>query len=225
MRNQLALSRENEISYFYKFHAPSHLNAGNYIAGLMFGFVYLESKEKLMKINRTWKLEVAWHFCWITGYVVSMLGFPFIETDIAPTIWTALFGGFMKHYHGFLMGFLILGLVMRLGWIVPKIFNLPIFRILARIMYSYYLSHIFVLRLFLSGSNQPFEINGANMWAFTAAVYLFGNLLSVPLALTVEFPINSIAKETLDMIRKAEKHGKRKTANHLNLTQCGAQKI
>jgi peptidoglycan/LPS O-acetylase OafA/YrhL len=159
LRNQLALSRENEVSYFYKFHAPSHLNAGNYIAGLIFGFVYLESKDKLLKMKKSWPLEVFWHCCWISTYIVSMLGFPFIESDVTPSIWTALFGGFMKHYHGFLMGFLLLGLVMRLGWIVPKVFNLPVFRVLGRIMYSYYLSHIFVLRLFVGGATQPFEVN------------------------------------------------------------------
>ena len=192
----------------------------------MFGFVYLESKEKLMKVKRTWKLEVLWNLCWISGYIISMLGFPFIETDIEPTIWTALYGGFMKHYHGFLMGFLLLGLIMRLGWFVPKVFNLPVFRVLGRIMYSYYLCHIFVLRLFVGGSTQPFEMNGANLWALTVAVYLFGNLLSVPLALIVEFPINTIAKEVLDMLRKSDRQGESRTANlnHINLPQLVPQK-
>lgn len=213
------ISRESEVSYFYKFHAPSHLNAGNYIAGLIFGFVYMESKEKLLKVKRTWKLEVLWHLCWITGYVVSMLGFPFIESDIEPSIWTALYGGLMKHYHGILLGFLMLGLMMRLGWFIPRLFNLPVFRILGRILYSYFLSHVFVLRLFMATSTQPFEINQANLWALTAAVYLFGNLLSVPLALIVEFPINTIAKEVLDRLRKLERKEKSANLNHVNLPQ------
>lgn len=158
-----------------------------------------------------------------------MLGFPFIETDIEPSIWTVFYGGFMKHYHGFLMGFLLLGLMIRLGWFIPRVFNLPVFRILGRIMYSYYLCHIFVLRLFLSGSSQPFEINGANIWAVTAAVYFFGNLLSIPLALIVEFPINTLAKEVLDKIREKEREQKEEKSKNLNQPwiqlEFGAQKV
>lgn len=198
-----------------------------YIDNFSNRFFYMESKDKLSKIKKTWKLEMMWHCCWIAGYVVSMLGFPFIETDIEPSFWTSLYGGFMKHYHGFLMGFLMLGLMMRLGWFIPRLFNLPVFRILGRIMYSYYLSHIFVLRLFVGASSQPFEINGANIWAITAAVYLFGNLLSIPLALIVEFPINTIAKEVLDKIRKSERQGEGKTVNlnNMNLPQLGTHKL
>lgn len=178
-----------------------------------------------MKMKKTWKLEMLWHFCWIAGWIVSMLGFPFIESDIEPSIWTALYGGFMKHYHGFLMGFIFLGLVMRLGWIVPKVFNLPMFKILGRLMYSYYLCHILVLRLFMSGATQPFEINNANMWAVTVAVYFFGNLLAVPLALIIEFPINTIAKEVLIMHRKSEPVADNPAnLNHLNLPQLVPKK-
>lgn len=173
------------------------MNAGNYIIGIMFGFLFIEAKERLKSIRRSWSLEFLWHFCWIAGYIISMLGFPFIESNIEPSILTALYGGFMKHYHGLLMGVLTFGLILRFGWFVPLVFNMPFFRVLGRISYSYFLCHIFVMRIFMTGSNQLFEVSMSNVWALTAAIFFFGNLLAIPLALIVEFPINVIAKEFL----------------------------
>lgn len=203
------LSRDGEISYFYKFHAPTHLSAGSYIVGMMFGLLFVESKEKLMGMRRYWSLEALWHCCWIVGYIVPMLGFPFIETDIEPSISTALYGGFSKHYHGFLLGIIILGVILRYGSFIPLVFNMPFFRILGRISYSYFLCHIFVMRIFMTGASQPFEIGMSNVWAYTAGIFFFGNLLAIPLALIIEFPINVIAREILKLKEKktADKDG------------------
>lgn len=107
----------------------------------------------------------------------------------------------MKHYHGLLLGCLTIGLIFRFGLFIPKVFNLPMFRVLGRICYSYYLCHILIMRILMAGASQPFEISMANVWSLTAAVFFFGNLLAVPLALIVEFPINAIAKEVLKKMK------------------------
>lgn len=171
---------------------------------MMFALIYLQAKDKLIEIKDSLKFKTLWHFSWSAGYIISMLGFPFIESNIEPTIWTAIYGGLMKHYHSLLIGVVVLGIIVR-SFDFIKILNLPIFRVLGRISYSYYLSHIFLMRLFMPSGTQPLEISMTNAWIYTAAIFFFGNLLSIPLALIVEFPINTIAKEILKKFDGEEK--------------------
>ena len=162
LRNQLFLSYEKEISYFYEFHSPTHMNTGNYIVGLLIGVMYHESKDKMKLWKKSWKLELLWHLSWIAGYAISILGFPFYELNFEKSIITALFGAFMKHYHGLLLGITLLGVIMRYGLFIPKIFNLPVFRVMGRISYSFFLCHICIMKLFMTNATQPLEFSMAN---------------------------------------------------------------
>lgn len=161
----------------------------------MFGFIFIERKEILNNVKSTWKTKLLWNLSWLLCLAISILGFPFIELDIQPSIWTAIYGGLMKHFTGFLLGVFVLGLITRVNVIMPKFLNLPVFLILGRISYSYYLCHIFVMKVFMLGTFRPFEISDANVWSETAAIFFFGNILSIPLALIVEFPVTAIGKE------------------------------
>lgn len=138
------------------------MNTGNYIVGLLIGVIYHESKDKIKLIKKNWSLELIWHLSWIAGYAISILGFPFYELNIEKSFITALFGAFMKHYHGLLLGITLLGVIMRYGLIIPKIFNLPVFRILVRISYSYYICHILIMKLFMTNATQPLKFSMAN---------------------------------------------------------------
>lgn len=142
------------------------MNTGNYIVGLMIGVMYHESKDKIKLLKKNWYLELLWHFSWIAGYAISILGFPFYELDIEKSIFTALFGAFMKHYHGLLLGITLLGVIMRYGLIIPKIFNLPVFRIMGRISYSFFLCHICIMKLFMTNVTQPLEFSMGNTVKF-----------------------------------------------------------
>lgn len=138
------------------------MNTGNYIIGTFIGFLYLESKEKISNMKKTFKMEAFVHLCWIAGILISILGFPFFELDIENSIFTALFGGFMKHYHGFLLGIAIMGIILRYGGVIPKFFNLPMWRVMGRISYSYFICHMTFVKLFITSANQILELSEIN---------------------------------------------------------------
>jgi hypothetical protein len=55
-----------------------------------------------------------------------------------------------------------------------------------------------VIKLFVTRISEQFEITMLNGWVFTTSVYFLANLLALPLALIVEFPLSVLAKEILE---------------------------
>jgi hypothetical protein len=140
------------------------MNAGNYIAGLIFGVIYHEFKDFSKDRKKSKTHTAIWFSSFFAGSLISMLGFPFYELNIETSIWTALFGGFMKHYHGLLIGIFTLGIIFEYGhWILLKICNFQIFTFFGRLSYSYFICHVFIMKLLILGSNQLLELSNHNL--------------------------------------------------------------
>jgi peptidoglycan/LPS O-acetylase OafA/YrhL len=139
------------------------MNMGNYLVGIIYGIIFCEFKSDLQQHKRTILLQVLWVSSYLLGFVVSILGFPFEEIEIETSIWTSIFGAFMKHYHGVVFGFFMMGLIFGYGGIIQKIANFRFFTFLGRISYSFYICHIFILKLFILSSTQLLEISSANL--------------------------------------------------------------
>jgi peptidoglycan/LPS O-acetylase OafA/YrhL len=142
------------------------MNMGNYIAGIIYGIIFCEFKSELQQHKRTLMLQALWVSSFLIGFVVSILGFPFEELEIETSIWTSLFGSFMKHYHGVVFGFFMMGLIFGYGGIIQKISTFRLFTFLGRISYSFFICHVFVTKLLILSSTQLLEISNSTMVRF-----------------------------------------------------------
>lgn len=130
--------------YFYQYHAPTHLNAGNYLVGLVIGYYYYQYKQGNGKDThkKTFLLNVLWNCSWIMTFVLIFVGLYFYENDIELGLFSSLLGAFFKHFYGAVLGVLLVGIFLRYGYIVPYVYNHGMHRILARLSFSVYMVHI-----------------------------------------------------------------------------------
>jgi peptidoglycan/LPS O-acetylase OafA/YrhL len=145
LRNQLIGGSEYD-RYFYEFHSPTHLNGGNYLIGLLIGYFYYQyRKENERKIHyrRTW-FQILWHLSYLTTFVLSLSGIFFYENDMKLGVLSALLGTFLKHIYGPVLGILLVGIFLRYGHFIPKVFNYGMYRVLARLSFSVYMVHFTV---------------------------------------------------------------------------------
>ena len=186
------------------------MNSGIYLAGMIAGFIYLSSKEKLMKIKRTWKKDIFITVSYFSIMMISVLSHPFVTNTFEPSKWTILYGTFMKHYLGISIAVVVLGMIAKWGSIFCALMSHKFAAFFGRLTYAYYLTHIFVLRLFFDGLNQPLEYT---VWGtcvgFTLSIVFLGYIFSTILTVMVEIPFINLAKEALmpnnNMIEKKPK--------------------
>lgn len=129
--------------YFYDFHAPTHLNTGNYLIGLVIGYFYYQYKQANGTIgNQSTTFNILWHCSYLLTFILCFIGFYFYEYDMEFGFLSAFLGAFLKHVYGPVIGILFIGIFYRYGWIIPKIFNYGMYRILARLSFSVYMVHL-----------------------------------------------------------------------------------
>jgi hypothetical protein len=73
---------------------------------------------------------------------LCLIGFYFYEYDIEIGFLSALLGALLKHIYGPIIGILFIGIFQRYGWLIPKMFNYGMYRILARLSFSVYMVHL-----------------------------------------------------------------------------------
>jgi peptidoglycan/LPS O-acetylase OafA/YrhL len=141
LRNQL-IGGDFE-KYFYFFHTPTHLNTGNYLIGLIFGYFYQQYKQANGNNyhRRTILLNTLWHCSYIMTFLLCFVGIYFYEHDMELGFISSLLGAFFKHIYGVVIGILLIGIFLRYGWIIPKLYNYGMYRVLARLSFSVYMVH------------------------------------------------------------------------------------
>ncbi|CAG9806696.1 unnamed protein product [Chironomus riparius] len=209
LRNQLMGNPEYD-RYFYDFHAPTHLNTGNYLIGLVIGYFYYQYKQSNGRTdNRSAFLNVLWHCSYLLTFILCFIGFYFYEYDIKLGIWSALLGALLKHIYGPIIGILFVGIFNRYGWLIPKMFNYGMYRILARLSFSVYMVHLTMGCLIIMKNKFPIESNNSMLLSSTVIVYTLSHIAALFLVVCLELPAHAIFKtivnEILDKPRGAEK--------------------
>jgi peptidoglycan/LPS O-acetylase OafA/YrhL len=159
LRNQLIVTSPYD-RYFYDFHAPTHLNTGNYLIGVLIGYYYYQYKQAGYRHKHNPLLHVTWHLSYISTFLLCFVGIYFYENDMEKGFLSALIGAILKHIYAPVLGVLLVGIFYRYGHVIPKIFNYGMYRLLARLSFSVYMVHVTIGALI------------ATLIAFTAAVYV-----------------------------------------------------
>ncbi|CAO1306715.1 unnamed protein product [Diamesa hyperborea] len=160
LRNQLYFTTAIDNNFF-DYHSPTHLNSGNYLIGLSIGLWYHRYKKANKKHHQKPWLNILWHCSYVCHFVLIFVGFYFYENNIELNIFTALLSAIYKHIYGLVIGVTIVGIIFKYGFIIPKIFNHPMYRILGRLSFSVYMGHVSILVLLLAKSKNMTEVNDA----------------------------------------------------------------
>lgn len=106
-----------------------------------------------------------------------------------------------------------MSLIFGYGGRIQDIFKWRIFSFFGRLSYSYFICHVFIMKLLILSSTQllgvsntkfvdlifyDFEnlmlnLNFIPQWTYTLGTYIFGNLLPIPLAILIEYPVTTLA--------------------------------
>jgi hypothetical protein len=143
LRNQLIGGHEYD-RYFYDFHSPTHMNAGNYLIGVVIGYFYYQRKKESggsIKHRRSFFFTILWHLSYMSTFFLCFVGIYFYENDMELGVLSSLLGAFFKHVYGPILGFLLVGIFLRYGWVIPKLYNYSMYRVLARLSFSVYMVH------------------------------------------------------------------------------------
>lgn len=193
LRNHFYVTTELD-SYFYDFHVPAHLNSGNYLIGIFFGYTYYEFKKSGGKhYHKTW-LQVLWHLSYLSTFFLSLIGIYFYENDIEKGFVSAILGAIFKHIYGPAIGITIVGIFLRYGHSMPKIFNYGMYRVLARLSFSVFMVHITIGWLIIAKAKYPVEMNNSMINAWVGAIYLLSHCAALFLVLCLELPAHVLFK-------------------------------
>ncbi|CAO1317393.1 unnamed protein product [Diamesa serratosioi] len=197
LRNQLIPATTN----YFDYDTPTHMNAGNYILGILIGVLYHKYENKLIKLKRSFIFEVIWHLTWIAGLLISIFGFPYLEHQNEKTFSTAIFGGIMKHYHGVLLGATMFGLILKYGGIISTICDSSVFGVFGKISYSYLVCHLVFIKYFTATATQMQAITEQYMLMLAIGVFLLSNLAAMLLTMCMEIPLIVAAKALVQIMK------------------------
>lgn len=171
LRNQLFVSSPYD-RYYFDFHSPTHLNTGNYFIGLLIGYFYYQYKQAGYRHRRNLFLHGLWHLSYIMTFVLSCVGIYFYENNIEKGFGSAFLGATFRHIYGPVLGVLLVGIFFRYGLFIPKLYNYGMYRILARLSFSVYMTHLTIGSFMITGRIFPLEVNDAALVTFTGVVYM-----------------------------------------------------
>ena len=132
--------------YFHKLYIPLHVNIGNYLMGIVFGYIY-QNYSVQQKFFKSSIFKLIWYSLPIVIILTSLFTYIFYVYDFPkPSIWMSIFFAINKNLWGILLITFIIGILNGFGKKIRSIFSHLMFNILGRLTYSAYLCHSFVLR-------------------------------------------------------------------------------
>lgn len=158
---------------------PTHLNMGNFLVGLVVGVFFYNFQKSAKKHQRSIKCHILWNLSWIcmTLLIVASGAF-FYQNDFAD-VWmsfghwmSAIIGSFLRHFYGLVLSIFMVGIFFGYGNLMPRFCNYGMYRILGRLSFSVYMSHVTVAILMKGRQKFPDEISGATSFSWFASIYL-----------------------------------------------------
>ena len=152
--------------YFHKLYIPLHVNIGNYLTGIAFGYVYQNSIQ--LKFVQSTMFKLIWNFLPLIVILSLASANIFYTNDFPkPSIWMSIFFAINKNLWGVFLVIFILGILNGLGKTLRRVFSHQVFNVLGKLTYSAFLCHTFVLRFIFLNSKTLNFVCFSNMVSFT----------------------------------------------------------
>jgi peptidoglycan/LPS O-acetylase OafA/YrhL len=148
--------------YFRKMYITFHMNMGNYLSGILFGFIY----HRKIKFNftQTRAFKILWYTLPLQIAVAVLHGRIFYENEYPkPALWMAIYYTANKNLLSFFAMVFMLGLLNGVGGNLRVFLSHQVFNILGKLSYSAFLTHTFVIRFFFLNLLAPSRIDANKM--------------------------------------------------------------
>ncbi|XP_055623467.1 nose resistant to fluoxetine protein 6-like [Toxorhynchites rutilus septentrionalis] len=188
--------------YYQKSYIPLHVNSGNYIAGMVTGFIYLNlRKNNIDPAQKKW-FRILWNMVIPIAIASLLVHYIFYVNDFEkPSVWMAVYFAITKNSWGVFGCVFLLGVTYQVSPVMKRIFDHRIFEPLGRITYAAYLSHTFVMRLLFLSIRAPFRFNHIGMTSMVFSSVVFSYLMATVLCLCLELPVSALQKLIVGNLR------------------------
>ncbi|XP_001658417.2 nose resistant to fluoxetine protein 6 isoform X1 [Aedes aegypti] len=185
---------------YFQLYQPFHMNITIYFAGMIAGFVYhryRESRKEFFKCQLQFNLLQVFLFLYFstvfTGWWVVR------NQSVISPILVAIYATCFKHVWGFLCTMIQIRTALATSWSrFRNFFSHPIFIILGKLCYSFYLIHFTVIVQVVGSAKQPifYSMRAIFEYTFTTCIWslIFGTLLCI----LVELPSNVALQELFE---------------------------
>ncbi|KAG5683777.1 hypothetical protein PVAND_013041 [Polypedilum vanderplanki] len=210
--------RNNHLTNNEKFHEifySSHMNVGNFLIGLIFGYL-LFNKSSCLEKFKSKTITIVSIFLYFL--VPPTLKFILQSNYIKSTIVTALFGSYMKHHDGLFLTLILLNLVFKKdnAECCKNFYTLSIFKFCEKLFLSAFFTQIIMTKVFLGNTRSLIELSIINVFSYSCAIFITSYILAICVHVLIQLPmVNSrekteepekteISKETLEEEKKTQ---------------------
>ncbi|XP_050324029.1 nose resistant to fluoxetine protein 6 isoform X1 [Bactrocera neohumeralis] len=199
---------------FYQAYTPFYTNIGGYFFGVISAELYLKLRNHSKQYRGLLKYELSWWLIFPIGFGLIFVAAFVMSFEIdEPSIWTALFASFYRNVWALLCSTAILGMCLKLGWIVYEFCRRPVLRTLSKLSYQAFLWHLVVLRLIGGFYRQPIYINRFYLICQIVVAFVLTQAVAFVFALFFEYPVAAIIKYILPYYKDERNQDKRDVYN------------
>ncbi|KAL9693697.1 hypothetical protein quinque_012982 [Culex quinquefasciatus] len=185
---------------YFQLYIPFHMNITVYFAGMWAGFLYYRFREAR---SFFFKLQLQWTVLWIliVLYFLSLFTGAWVVQNQAtlPALFLALYATWFKHAWGLLSTIMQLRTALSIARSrFRTFFSHPIFAVLGKLCYSFYLIHVTVIMQVLGSAKQPIYFSIRGIFDFFLTIWMRTFLYGALLCLLIELPANVALKELFE---------------------------
>ncbi|XP_012545829.1 nose resistant to fluoxetine protein 6 isoform X2 [Bombyx mori] len=194
IRNQIRIDPT-----FLKVYRRSHTNIPCYILGMGAGYLFYYWQKINLNLDKIKKYKM---LCWMLGPLPVVLGsgimvmasYFYMDAPRSSVMLRTMYAATAKPVFGLLFTVLICAMIMKLENVFRTIFEWDCWSIVARLSYCAYNIHVTIIRYTASLSTVPFQQSIMAMVQYYIFILVVSLLLSIPLWLLVEEPMNRVWK-------------------------------
>nr|XP_029728562.1 nose resistant to fluoxetine protein 6-like [Aedes albopictus] len=185
---------------YFQLYQPFHMNITIYFAGMIAGFVYhrfRESRKEFFKSRLQFNLLQITVFMYF--FTLATDWWVVLHQSSIPPFLLAIYATWFKHAWGLLCTMIQVRTALATSWSrFRSFFSHPIFIVLGKLCYSFYLIHFTVIVQIVGSSKQPifFSMRVIMEYMMTVCMYtlFFGTLLCI----LIELPSNVALRELFE---------------------------
>ncbi|XP_062529846.1 regulator of hypoxia-inducible factor 1-like isoform X1 [Bombyx mori] len=194
IRNQI-----RRVPTFLKVYRRSHTNIPCYILGMGAGYLFYYWQKINLNLHKFKKYKL---LCCMLGPLPVVLGsgimvtasYFYMDAPRSSVMLRTIYAATAKPTYGLLFTVLICAMIMKLENVFRPVFEWGWWAIVARLSYCAYTLHMTIIRYTASLSTVPFQHSTMAMVQYYLFILTVSLLLSIPLWLLVEQPMNQMWK-------------------------------
>ncbi|XP_065083216.1 nose resistant to fluoxetine protein 6-like [Ochlerotatus camptorhynchus] len=198
MTEDLKLYEEYNFGHqYFQLYEPFHMNITIYFAGMIAGFVYHRFRESRKEFH-TSSLQFCLLLLTVFLYFFTTFTDSWVvrnQSMIAPIL-LAIYNSCFKHAWGLLCTMIQLRTALAASWSrFRSFFSHPIFVVLGKLCYSFYLIHLTVIVQVVGSVKQPIHFSVRGVFEFMMPTFMWMLLYGTLLCILIELPSNFALRE------------------------------